>query len=124
MREKYLPVGSVVLLKEAQDPLMIVGFSSIDEDEPNKVYDYSGCDYPEGMVDYEEVELFQHEDIEKILFLGYETEESKRYDEEVKKTTEEYLNSNIKRIDNNLEIEDTDEEDDDDEDFFDDDEEE
>ena len=89
--QKYLPIGTVVLLKEAEKPLMITGFSSIEDDNPKNIYDFIGCEYPEGMVDLEEVELFNYEDIGKILYLGYDTDESKKYSKEVESLTLEYL---------------------------------
>ena len=43
-----LPIGSVVLLKEEKKKIMITGFASVSPDTGDKVYDYSGCVYPEG----------------------------------------------------------------------------
>ena len=39
---KFLPIGSIVLLKEATKKMMIIGFSVIAEEEKEKVYDYLG----------------------------------------------------------------------------------
>ena len=41
--KKYLPLGSVVLLKGAKKKLMINGYATIDIKKKDKVYDYSGC---------------------------------------------------------------------------------
>ena len=43
--EKYLPIGTVVILKEGTKRIMITGFCSIDNGNKEKVYDYSGCMY-------------------------------------------------------------------------------
>lgn len=94
-KEKYLPIGSVVLLKNAEKELMIDGYASISIDNPNKVYDYVGCLYPEGRLDNKEVQLFDHVQIDKILFLGYETELSTDYIEEMKNDINLYESKKI-----------------------------
>ncbi len=70
-----LPIGSVVLLKEATKKIMITGFASVSPDTGDKVYDYSGCVYPEGFVDYDEVFVFDHSQIAEVYFLGYRDQE-------------------------------------------------
>ena len=48
--EKYLPIGTVVLLKNTNKKIMITGYltASIDEKNSNdEYYDYSGCLFPE-----------------------------------------------------------------------------
>ena len=39
MEEKYLPIGTVVLLKEATKRVMITGYASISPDTGDKVFD-------------------------------------------------------------------------------------
>ena len=48
MEEKFLPIGSVVKLKDGQKRLMITGFLPIEQNEKGEknVWDYSGCLYP------------------------------------------------------------------------------
>ena len=70
-----LPIGSVVLLKEATKRIMITGYASVSPDTGDKVYDYSGCVYPEGFVDYDEVFVFDHSQIQEVFFLGYRDQE-------------------------------------------------
>ena len=79
MYDKYLPIGTVVLLKEASKKLMIIGFCSTGAEDTSKVYDYSGCLYPEGLIDSKQVALFNHEQISKIYFMGYQSEEDKTF---------------------------------------------
>ena len=44
-----LPIGSVVTLKEGKKKLMIIG--RIQENEKTKkLYDYAGCQWPEGFL--------------------------------------------------------------------------
>lgn len=79
MREKYLPIGTVVLLKGGKKRAMITGFCSTSQEDQSKIYDYSGCVYPEGYLSSDQVCLFDHNQIEKIFFVGYEDEEEKTF---------------------------------------------
>ena len=81
MREKYLPIGTVVLLKGGKKRAMITGFCSVAQENQEKIYDYSGCVYPEGYLSSNQVCLFDHDQIDKIFFLGYEDEEEKSFKE-------------------------------------------
>ncbi len=74
MLKEFLPIGSVVLLKGAKKRLMICGRIQI-ETSTQKVYDYSGCLYPEGIINVHEMYLFQQEDIERVYFIGLQDEE-------------------------------------------------
>lgn len=77
--EKFLPIGSVVLLKEAKKKLMITGFCISTPEVPNKIFDYSGCFYPEGLLDLNKIALFDHDQIERIFAFGYSDEEEKEF---------------------------------------------
>lgn len=79
MREKYLPVGTVVMLKGAKKRIVIVGFCSISGKDKSKVFDYSGCLFPEGLISSEQTLLFNHDQIEKIYHLGLMDEEEKNF---------------------------------------------
>ena len=61
----FLPIGSVVLLKGAQKKLMIIGRFQVSV-KTEKIYDYSGCLYPEGFMNPQDLFLFQNDDIEKV----------------------------------------------------------
>ena len=87
--KEYLPLGSVVLLKGATKKIMITGFASVSPDTGDKVYDYSGCFFPEGFIDYDEVFVFDHDQIDTICYTGYQDEEEKEF---MKKLTEELSN--------------------------------
>ena len=79
MKEKYLPIGTVVLLKGGKKRAMITGFCSVAQENQDKIYDYSGCVYPEGYLSSNQVCLFDHEQIEKIYFVGFEDEEEVQF---------------------------------------------
>lgn len=77
--EKYLPIGTVVMLKGGKKRAMITGFCSISGEDKSKVFDYSGCLYPEGFISSNQTLLFNHEQIEKIFHLGLTDEEEKQF---------------------------------------------
>ena len=85
--EKYLPIGTVVLLKDAKKRIMITGFCCIDQND-SKMYDYSACLYPEGIVASDTNMLFNHDQIDKIFALGYSDEEEKEFKENLKTALE------------------------------------
>lgn len=70
-----LPIGSIVLLKDGEKRLMINGIMQNDAGGTKQNYDYLGILYPEGHIGEEFQYLFNHEDIDKIIFRGYEDEE-------------------------------------------------
>lgn len=76
--DELLPIGSVVLLKDATKRLMIYGVGQIDQSE-NVEYDYIGVMYPEGNMGEGTQYLFNHSDIEKIDFKGYSDAERKEF---------------------------------------------
>lgn len=85
MEQKYLPIGSVVKLKDATKRLMITGFL-VTEREKEKVWDYCGCIYPEGIISSTNNYLFDHSQIEKTYFIGLIDDEEKEF----KKKIEQY----------------------------------
>ena len=70
IKEKYLPIGTVVILKGATKRLMISGFCALDNSNKNKIWDYSGCMYPEGFINSNQICLFDHNQIDKIYHIG------------------------------------------------------
>lgn len=76
MRKDFLPIGSVVLLKGMRKRMMICGRMQIQKQgDEEKLFDYSGCLYPEGMLDASQVYLFNHTDIVMIYALGLQDQE-------------------------------------------------
>ena len=76
--EKYLPLGSVVMLKGGDKRVMITGFSVM-QNNGKEVFDYIGCIYPEGFMFVDKMALFNHEDIVKIYCIGYSDDEAKGF---------------------------------------------
>lgn len=84
IQEKYLPIGSVVLLHGGTKKAMITGFCSVSAEDKTKVYDYTGCVYPEGYLDFNEVCLFDHDQIEAVYHIGFINDEEINFKKELK----------------------------------------
>lgn len=82
--EKYLPIGTVVLLKEGKKRVMITGFCIKPEEDKNKMFDYGACLYPEGIVTTDKTILFNHDQIDKIYYMGYIDNEEKEFKKNLK----------------------------------------
>ena len=78
MYEYLLPIGSVVLLKDADRKLMIVGRLAAGS-EDDTIYDYVGVLYPDGLLTSEDTYFFMHADIDRTYFVGFQDEEELAY---------------------------------------------
>lgn len=74
-----LPIGSIVYLREGTKKIMILnrGPLVVLENE-TKIFDYSGCVYPVGLVQ-DEVLYFNQENIDQVLFEGFSDEAEERF---------------------------------------------
>lgn len=92
-REKYLPIGTVVMLKGGRKRVVIVGFCTMDLKENSKMADYTGCFYPEGLFNLDRILSFNHKDIDKIYHVGLadaeEVQFKKNLKEIIKKVADE-----------------------------------
>ena len=76
MFEGLLPIGTVVLLKNSNKRVMIIGLLQKQLKEGEEViWDYSGCFYPEGYMGPDKTFLFNSGQIEKVFAVGYQDEE-------------------------------------------------
>lgn len=76
----YLPVGTVVFLKNLQKKVMIIGVNVIANQDENRVFDYIGVMYPEGYLGNDQGNfLFNHDDINDVVFEGYNNPEREEY---------------------------------------------
>jgi hypothetical protein len=76
--EKYLPLGSVVILNGGTKKIMINGRRQIAVDT-GKIFDYVACFYPEGNISEEYTFLFDHDNIASIIFEGYSDAEDQSF---------------------------------------------
>lgn len=86
--EKFLPVGTVVMLKNGSKRVMINGFCTMDANHPEKVYDYSGVLFPEGSLSSDQTLLFDHNQIIRVDHLGLEDEEEIEFKTKLKEILE------------------------------------
>lgn len=77
--QKYLPIGTVVMLKEGTKRVMITGFCSMAAEDQSVMYDYAGCLYPEGFLSSDQTALFNHDQIATIYHMGLVDEEEKTF---------------------------------------------
>jgi hypothetical protein len=70
----YLPIGSVVVLKNGTKKLMIYGRKQM-QSGIKKIWDYVACLYPEGNLSEKYNVFFNHFEIDNVLFKGYEDDE-------------------------------------------------
>lgn len=69
-----LPIGSVVLLKGATKKLVIMGILQVRPGD-NRLFEYLGVPYPEGFLGADNNFLFNHDDINDVIFTGYQNPE-------------------------------------------------
>ena len=91
--DKFLPVGTVVLLNGGKKRVMITGYVAVGKETGNKIYDYIGCLYPEGVISSDKNLLFNHNQITTVYYMGYSDDEQKEFSEKLKQLVEKELNS-------------------------------
>lgn len=94
MEGRFLPIGSVVKLKDGEKNLMITGFLQYEDNKDGKkeIYDYCGCLYPEGIITSTDNYLFNHSQIEEVHFIGLVDEEEEQFKQKLNKAIEELGN--------------------------------
>lgn len=80
---KYWPIGSVVMLIGGTRRVMILGYGRYLANDPDHVYDYVGCAYPDGYVGAENAVLFNNDQIASIVYLGLQNVEATQFGEHV-----------------------------------------
>ncbi|MCL2136888.1 MAG: DUF4176 domain-containing protein [Coriobacteriia bacterium] len=86
--DKYLPIGSVVLLHEGKKRVMIYGRKQ-KQVSNDAEWDYIACLYPEGNLNEEYMYLFNHDQIAQVFFLGYSDDEEQAFQETLRKIDQE-----------------------------------
>lgn len=89
MFEGLLPIGTVVLLKNSEKRLMIMGVCQKEVGDREAVWDYAGCLYPEGYIGADKVYLFNNSQIDKVYAIGYQDEEQFAFKQKVDKIINE-----------------------------------
>jgi hypothetical protein len=74
-----LPIGSVVKLNDETSYMMIVGYFAVTQNIPDHVWDYTAVVFPGGILDTTETYQFDKENIQEIIFIGFEDEEQNAF---------------------------------------------
>ena len=78
--KRLLPIGSVIMLDlEKKEKIMIIGRLVRKSDEEDTVWDYCGCLAPYGLQTPEQFRVFNHDEIRRLLFIGFQDEEELNY---------------------------------------------
>lgn len=88
MLQGILPIGTVVLLKNATKRLMIIGVCQ--KNREGVIWDYSAVIYPEGYMSADKTIMFNNEDIDKIYAMGYQDAEQFNFKAEIDAAMEKY----------------------------------
>lgn len=83
MNKEKLPIGSVIKLKKSSQKIMVVGYYGIDKQTDLRITDYTGCDYPKGVIG-SKLYNFNTDEIEKCYFKGYVAQDIKVEEKEHK----------------------------------------
>lgn len=107
---KILPIGTIVYLKEGTKKLMILNRASIiEKDGEQLLFDYSAAIYPVGL-NPEEVLYFNKEDIDEVVFEGFNDEEETRfvqlYEEWLEEEGKKIKKGNVSSLENERSLED------------------
>ena len=90
IKEKYLPIGTVVMLKDGNKKVMITSYLIFPtgNDEKKDLYDYGGCMYPEGIIDSKTGIGFNHDQIAEVYHYGHEDDQFEELNKVMKETAE------------------------------------
>lgn len=100
--EKFLPIGTVVILKGGSKRCMITGFC-VTGDKDETMYDYCGVLYPEGVLSSNQTLMFNHNQIDKLYHLGFIDDEEKQFKlklNEIINNTKSDISNNNQQINN------------------------
>lgn len=93
--DKYLALGSIVLVKGNVKKLMIVARGVLAGKEPEKkLFDYGAVLYPEGLMD-ERLIFLNHRDIYKVVAEGYSDSDDEIMNENIKNWINEVKNRGL-----------------------------
>ena len=89
MKDRFLPIGSVVMLKDGTKPVMITSYlvvsaghgmnNGVVVEPTNEMFDYGGCSFPEGIINSNLILAFNHSQIEEVIHMGCNNDEQKRF---------------------------------------------
>ena len=85
----FLPLGSIIIVQGGIRKTMIIARGlAANIDGETKTFDYGGCLYPEGLLG-DSLLYFNHKDIAKVVFEGFQDEDNVMMVENINKWFEE-----------------------------------
>lgn len=102
--KKLLPIGSVVLLKNGIKKAMVIGIlqSTVDKEKEITEYDYIGVLYPEGFFDVKSMFFFNHDQINDVVFRGYENPEREEFIDKLEENLEKFTKLLKEKLENQV----------------------
>ncbi|MED3647026.1 DUF4176 domain-containing protein [Halalkalibacterium halodurans] len=82
--DELLPIGSVVITDIVEAEVMIYGRKQIRDDNEEVTYDYVAVPYPHGMISTDYNVFFYQDNIQEVIFKGYESDEEYEFREFLK----------------------------------------
>lgn len=87
-KKNFLPVGSVVRLKDAKMNIIVIGYTPIEKNK-TEIWDYLGAMWPMGVISSDRNLLFNRDQIETIVFEGFSNDEEKDFRAKLEKAVAE-----------------------------------
>ena len=97
-KEDWLPVGSMVRLKDGERPVMVAGYMAIGGSD-GRIWDYVGYPYPVGRMDSRDY-FFDKESVEEIYLVGYLDQLGRQFQAFLEEQDEEYQRKKREATDN------------------------
>ncbi len=82
MYKDLMPIGSIVRLKGGERRVMICGRVLCRSGE-ERIYDYTACPYPQGIIGSDEMYFFDRDAIEEVFFIGFQDPEELHFRKDV-----------------------------------------
>ncbi len=82
MYKNLLPIGSIIRAEGGTRYLMICG-RIVTAEGDDKIYDYVGCLYPEGIAGNDSLFFFDRDAVEELLFVGFQDQQELAFRREI-----------------------------------------
>ncbi|WP_288339200.1 DUF4176 domain-containing protein [uncultured Allobaculum sp.] len=86
----FLPLGSIVCLKEGDKRFMIIGRAQHDV-TTGRLYDYAAVGWPEGLISARQTCMFNAPAIQSLVFIGLQDEEEIQFRRQMDQKWAEHL---------------------------------
>lgn len=87
-KKNFLPVGSVVRLKDAKMNIIVIGYAPVVKNK-TEIWDYLGAMWPMGVISSDKNLLFNRDQIDIVVYEGYSNDEEKDFRAKLEKAMAE-----------------------------------